>query len=46
MEVKGRVEVRLRETLKKNKVTLDGTSAWKSRAALKLKGSVESQEKH
>ena len=31
--------------LKKNRVTLDVTSAWKLREALKVKGSVESQGK-
>ena len=35
----------IEEIFKKNRVTLDVTSAWKSREALKLKGSVESQEK-
>ena len=45
MKVKGSVEVSLREALKKNRVTLDVTAAWKSREALKVKESVESQGK-
>ena len=43
MKVKESVEVSLRGILKENKVTLDVTSAWKSREALKVKESIESQ---
>ena len=45
LKVKESVKVSLRETLKKNRVTLDVTAAWKSREALKVKESVESQGK-
>ena len=44
-ESHGKLGSEIKGDLKRNRVTLDVTSSWKSREALKLRESVESQGK-